>query len=128
MAENESGQNRTIDPSPKRLEDARKEGHVPRSRDLAHLFVIGAAVTAMALVGSSLGQASRDMLARGMRFDAAAATEPGKMAARPGALSLDALIAVAPVLLIMLVASVAAPLLLGGWLFAPGVIVPRLER
>jgi flagellar biosynthesis protein FlhB len=128
MAESESGQNRTIDPSAKRLEDARKEGHVPRSRDLAHLFVIGAAVTALALVGSSIGNASRHMLARGMQFDAATATEPGHMAERLGELTADALIAVAPVLAIMVVASIAAPLLLGGWLFAPGVVIPKLER
>ncbi len=128
MAESESGQDRTLDPSAKRLEDARKEGQVPRSRDLAHLCVVGASVGVLAMAGQSIAAASRGLLVRGLQFDASSATEPGRMAERLGTLVTDALIATAPVFIVMLVAAVASPLLIGGWLFVPSVALPKLER
>ena len=128
MAESENGQDRTLDPTAKRLEDARADGHVPRSRDLAHFFIIGSSVVTLALAGSSVAGASRGMLSRGLRFDAHSATEPGQMAERLGQLVGDALIALAPVFAVTVVAAIAAPLLIGGWLFAPNAILPNLER
>jgi len=45
----DTGQERTLPPTAKRLADARKEGQVARSRDLAHLLVLG--VGAALLIG-----------------------------------------------------------------------------
>jgi flagellar biosynthetic protein FlhB len=126
--ENESGQDRTLDPTAKRLDDARREGQVPRSRDLSHFFIVGCSVAALAVTGGSLANASRAMLSRGLRFDAVTATEPARMAERLGALVGDALLAVAPVLAVMVIAAVASPLLIGGWLFVPSVLAPQLSR
>lgn len=128
MAESESGQDRSLDPSAKRYEDARHDGRVPRSRDLAHFCVVGASVGALAMAGESLAAASRGLLVRGLQFDATSATEPARMSERLGQLVGDALLATAPVLGVMLVAAVAAPLLVGGWLFAPGTVLPKLDR
>jgi flagellar biosynthetic protein FlhB len=128
MAESDSGQDRTLDPTAKRYEDARREGQVPRSRDLAHFVVIGSAVAVLALAGGSLAGASRDLLTHGLSFDAASATEPMRMSERLGELVRSALVALAPVFAVMMVAAVASPLLIGGWLFAPGVLSPDLER
>jgi flagellar biosynthesis protein FlhB len=114
MADSESGQDRTLDPTAKRYADARLEGQVPRSRDLAHFIVVGSAVAVLALAGGSLATASRALLTRGLRFDAATATEPARMAERLGELVSGALVAVAPVFAVMLVAAIASPLLIGG--------------
>jgi flagellar biosynthetic protein FlhB len=127
-SESESGQDRTLDPTAKRYEDARTQGQVPRSRDLAHFFVIGSAVAVLTLAGGSVATASRGLLTRGLRFDAATATEPARMAERLGALVGDALWALAPVFAVMIVAAVASPLLIGGWLFAPTSLIPNFER
>lgn len=128
MAESESGQDRTLEPSAKRLEDARHEGQVPRSRDLAHFVVVGSAVAVLTLAGRSLAGAGREILARGLSFDAATATESARMGQRLGELAGAALLAVAPVFAAMIVAAVASPLLIGGWLFAPNALLPNLER
>jgi flagellar biosynthetic protein FlhB len=128
MAESESGQDRTLDPTAKRYEDARKEGQVPRSRDLAHFCVVGASVAVLAIAGQSLADASRGILVRGLQFDAVLATDPSRMPERLGQLVSEALVATAPVLAVMLVAAVASPLLIGGWLFAPTSLLPNLGR
>jgi len=128
MADSDSGQDRTLDPSAKRYEDARKEGQVPRSRDLAHLCVVGASVGVLAMAGQSIASASRGLLVRGLQFDAVSATEPARMGERLGQLVSDALVATAPIFAVMLIAAVASPLLIGGWLFVPDVVLPRLDR
>jgi flagellar biosynthetic protein FlhB len=128
MAESESGQDRTLDPTAKRLEDARKEGQVPRSRDLAHFCVLGASVGVLAIAGQSIANASRGLLVHGLQFDAISATDPGRMPARLGELVGTALLATAPVFAVMLAASIASPLLIGGWLFEPAAMMPNLSR
>jgi len=128
MADSESGQDRTLEPTAKRYADARKEGHVPRSRDLAHFMVVGSSVAMLALAGGSLASACRALLARGLSFDAVTATEPTRMAEHLGDLVSGALLALAPIFAVMLFAAVASPLLIGGLLFVPGVVLPDLER
>ncbi len=128
MAESESGQDRTLDPTAKRYEDARKEGQVPRSRDLAHFCIVGSSVAVLAIAGQSIATASRGLLVRGLQFDAVTATDPTRMSERLGQLVGEALTATAPVLAVMLVAAIASPLLIGGWLFAPTSLLPNLSR
>ena len=128
MAESESGQDRTLDPTAKRYEDARKEGQVPRSRDLAHFCVVGSSVAVLAMAGQSIADASRGLIVRGLQFDAVTATDPSRMGERLGQLVGSALTATAPVFAVMLVAAVASPLLIGGWLFAPNALLPNLSR
>ena len=128
MAESESGQDRTLDPTAKRYEDARKEGQVPRSRDLAHFCIVGSSVAVLAIAGQSIATASRGLLVRGLQFDAVTATDPTRMSERLGQLVGESLTATAPVLAVMLVAAIASPLLIGGWLFAPTSLLPNLSR
>jgi flagellar biosynthetic protein FlhB len=124
----QSSQDRTLEPSAKRLEDARREGRVPRSRDLSHLLVLGTAVLGLSLVGARVAQACRGVLVRGLSFDLAVASEPSRMGTRLAELSMDAVWAALPLLAALLVSALAAPLLIGGWNFAPGAVSPRFGR
>ena len=47
MAENEDGQEKTESATPKRLEEARKKGQIPRSRDLTAAAVLMAGGVAL---------------------------------------------------------------------------------
>jgi len=129
MADSEhSSQDRTLEPSAKRLADARREGQVPRSRYLSHLMVLGTAVLGLSLVGTNLARACHTVLVRGLSFDLTAASDPARMAARLTELTVDAAWAALPLLAALLAASLAAPLLIGGWNFAPRTIAPRFDR
>jgi flagellar biosynthetic protein FlhB len=123
-----SSEDRTLEPSAKRLADARKEGRVPRSRDLSHLMVMGSAVLGLSLVGSQVAQACRGVLVRGLTFDQAAVNDPARMGARLAELAVDVTWTTLPLLAVMMVSAFAAPLLIGGWNFAPGTVAPRLDR
>lgn len=126
-AEN-SGQERNLDPTAKRLEDARREGQVPRSRDLAHLLMMGAAGAALIALAQPLLQACRGVMAVGLRFDSRLATDPVAMTQRLGDLAANAMLALAPVLGVLLLAAVAAPLVMGGFIFVMGQAQPKFSR
>jgi flagellar biosynthetic protein FlhB len=129
MAESEqSGQERTLEPSAKRLADARREGQVPRSRDLAHLLVLGGGAAVLLLLAAPLMQAGMRLVGSGLTFDAQAATDSARLTARLAGLAGQALLAVAPLLGALLIAAALAPLVIGGWNFAPQAAAPRLER
>lgn len=129
MADTEhSGQERTLDPTEKRLADARREGQVARSRDLAHLLVLGAAGAALVALSKPLLQACRELLASGLRFDHAAVNDSAAMTQRLSDLTAAGLLAVGPVLAVMLAAALAAPLAMGGFIFVPSMAAPKLSR
>ncbi len=128
MASSESNQDRTLEPSARRLEQARREGQVPRSRYLAHLLVLGGGVAALIGLAAPLIASVGAVMARGLTFDATTLADPSRLATRLVDLSLAGLVAVAPVLAILLVAAALAPLAIGGWMFAPQLAAPKFER
>jgi flagellar biosynthetic protein FlhB len=129
MADSEhSAQERNLPPSAKRLEDARREGQVPRSRYLAHLLLLGGAAALLFVLAAPLLAAGRSLVARGLAFDAALATDASRMTQRLAELAAAGLLAAAPFIAAMLLAALAAPLAVGGWIFAPQLAAPKLER
>lgn len=127
MAE-ESDLEKTEPASERRIEQAREEGQVARSPELATFVVVAAGVAALwglaAHVGHALQSLIRDALGfePGLAFDAGAL--PGVLQGQAG----RALLAFLPFGGLMLVAALAAPLLLHGWLFSPQAMAPDFTR
>lgn len=128
MADQNDDQERTLEPSQKRLDDARREGRVPRSRDLAHLAVLGGAAGGFAFLAASLFDSGRALMRAGLSFDAASLASPTLMGERLVSLSGEALLAIAPLLALLMVAAVAAPLLVGGWVFSWEALAPKFSK
>jgi flagellar biosynthetic protein FlhB len=124
----DTGQERNLPPTAKRLADARKEGQVARSRDLAHLLVLGAGAALLIGLASPLAGAGVGLVASGLRFDAATLADPSRLVGRLADLAGSGLLALAPILVLMVVAAVAAPLAVGGWLFVPSQAAPKASR
>lgn len=129
MADSEhTGQERNLDPTAKRLDDARREGQVARSRDLAHLLLLSAAGGALVLLSGPLLRACHDLLVSGLRFDQIAATDASLLTERLSNLTAAALLATVPILGVLLLAAVAAPLVMGGFIFVPTLAQPKFSR
>lgn len=69
MAEQSSKEDRQLPASEQRLRQAREEGNVPRSRDAAHLLVMAAGCGSLVLLGPSLAEGVRRLLATSFSFD-----------------------------------------------------------
>lgn len=127
MAENDVA-DRTESATPKRLEDARKRGQVPRSPELGAAAVTIATAAALLVLGPGLVGRMADLMHRGLGFDAARALDGGAALKIFEGAMLDALLAIAPVLALSMVAALTAPLALGGWNFSTEALGFKFER
>ena len=114
--------------SERRLEQAREQGQVPRSRDLSSLVMLGAGFAGLWLLSGTLGQQLAQAFSASLTFDPQAAREPALMLEQVGHVLLQGLLPLLPLLALMLVAAFVAPLLMGGWLFSPQALSPDLSR
>jgi flagellar biosynthetic protein FlhB len=117
MAE-DSDLEKTEPASPRRLEQAREEGQVPQSRELSAFFVLMAGAGTLWVAGSWLAQRIGGAVSRGLTFDRTAAFDTAALPTAFVALAWDALTAIAPLLLILVVAALAGPFMLGGLNFS----------
>ena len=117
MAETEQG-DRTERPTPRRLQEARRRGEVPRSRDLSAALVTLAGGVGLTLLGGAVGGRLLALVAGSMSFTRGAAMDAGQILPARGTASLQGLLAMAPILGLLLAAALLAPLLIGGWNFS----------
>lgn len=127
MSETER-QDRTEAPTPKKLEDARKKGQIPRSRDLTAAAVTVTAGIVLMISGAPMGRYIGEMMRSGLSVSRAQAFDTGAMTRAFGELSMMGLYAITPVLIFTLVAALAAPMALGGWSFTGQPLVPDAKR
>jgi len=127
MAE-ESDLEKTEPASPRRLEKAREEGNVARSRELTTLVMVGTAIGGLWFSAESLGGRIDAVLRHALRFERAVAFEPSRMLAGAGAMGFEVLVALIPFFAAMVIAAVAAPMMLGGWLFSGKAVSPRFSK
>jgi len=127
MAE-DSDLEKTEQASPKRLESAREEGDVPRSRELATCTVLFAAGLSLLMMGNHLNQALKSTMSTGLHFDRTLAFEPVVLLMKTSEMIYTLLLAFAPFALILLVVAIASPVLIGGWVFSGKAFVPQFNR
>lgn len=127
MAE-DSDLEKTEQASPKRLEKAREEGDVPRSRELATCAVLFAAGLSLLMMGEPLGQALKTSMSAGLHFDRSVAFDSGMLLMKIADTLYSLLMAFAPFALVLLTVAIASPILIGGWIFSGKVFVPQFGR
>jgi len=127
MAE-ESDLEKTEEASAKRLEKAREEGDVPRSRELAASVVLFAAGLSLMMLNKPLGDALKHSLSTGLQFDRATAFDINVLFVKITQTVLDLLIAFSPLALVIIAVAVASPILVGGWVFSGKALMPQFGR
>jgi flagellar biosynthetic protein FlhB len=127
MAE-ESDVERTEPASSRRLQQAREEGQVLRSREIGTFLILMVAAGAFWMVGGWMMQRTMAIVKRGLSFDKAALQDPQAMLLRFSEISLDALISFGPFILALIVAALASPFFLGSWNFSTKALMPDITR
>ncbi len=128
MAEQDSDLERTEPASPRRLEEARNKGNVPRSRELNTFAVLMAASTVLLMMGPQLVKGMAELLQRGLTFDRSVINAPDFMWNSLIQSMLDMLQLFFPFLLALMVAVLLAPMLIGGFLFSFEALQPDFAR
>ena len=119
---------RTESASPRRLEQAREEGHVARSQELTSFAMLMAGSGGLWLLGGNIFAEMRVILRQALRLDTAAAFDPAQMTLRLHEQAFAALLAIAPLLAVFMIVAFTAPQLLSGWLFSWSALRCDLKR
>ncbi len=124
----ESSQDRNLPASERKLRRAIDDGQVTRSRDLAHLAVLGMGALALLVLFPLLFERMRIDMVRQLSFDAATMAQPALMLVRLQEMALAALLACAVFALVVGVATVLGTIAVGGWVNSLKPLMPDLSR
>lgn len=123
-----NAQDRNLPASQRKLQKAREEGQVARSRDMSHF---GAMAAGGAVLVAAAPQATgwlKQLLAEALRFDRATSMQPEAMLERLGALAASLLWIVVPLGALMALVAVAGSVLIGGWNWTLKPLAPKFGK
>ncbi len=128
MAGQEDRDDKTEQPTPKRLLDARQKGQVPRSRELAGTAVMMVGAAAILLAGGHLAGGLERIMKSGLALPRAALEHPEAVLEATLAAGAQAGLAIAPIVGALVVVALFAPAVLGGWVLSSEAMTPDLKR
>lgn len=124
----ESDAEKTEAASQKRIDDARKEGDVPRSRELATFTVLMASGAGLWFTGSGLVRQLNATMVSGLSMDRAQIFDSNAMIMRVGTDIATVMISCMPLAIAIMLVALASPLLIGGWLFSGKAFMPNFGK
>ncbi|MEC5217511.1 flagellar biosynthetic protein FlhB [Actimicrobium sp. GrIS 1.19] len=127
MAE-DSDLERTEPASQQRIDKAREDGDVPRSRELATCTILLGAGAGLLMTGENLLRQVNGGLIAGLSFDRAQAFDMSLLLSRQGGHLMEVLLAFAPLAGLLMLVALASPLLIGGWLFSTKALTPDFGK
>jgi flagellar biosynthetic protein FlhB len=128
MAEEDTGQEKTEQATPKRLEKAREEGQVPRSRELNTAAILLAGTAGILLFGAAAGQSMQAIMRDSFSLSRAEIFDTSYMGLHLGAAAVESITSLTPFTLLVIVAALLSPVALGGWLMSAKALQPKLNR
>jgi flagellar biosynthesis protein FlhB len=127
MAGEDDGQDKTEQPTQKRLLDARKEGQVPRSRELGGAAMLGISVLVLLTTGAHLTEQAGSWLRHALTPSREQLLR-GDPIAHVGELLFGLFWPALPLMLAGALAGALAPLVLGGFNFSAKALAPKFSK
>ncbi len=127
MAE-ESAQEKTEEPTARKLQKAREDGQVARSQELPGAAVMIGAVTTMVLMGGWLITSLTAVFKAGFVFDNKTLLSPDLLPLTFGSQAVQAYLVVVPVFIVTIVLAILASGATGGYLFSLKSIAPKASK
>ena len=126
--ENDDGQEKTEEPTGKRLSKARDEGQIARSTEINIAASVISVALFMFLFGNSLLGNVANVFAKGLVFDAQSVLEPQVAAGRLDDAMLEVFFAILPLLLLSASVVVVCSGLIGGYNFSWKALQPKASK
>lgn len=128
MAEEQTGQERSEQPTAKRLTEARKKGQVARSRELNTLLVMLASALALWLLSGPAMSGMASLFSEALSPSGDVLKQAELVPTHLMHVLLSALTLITPFLAITVVAALAGPALMGGLLFSADAIAFKADK
>ena len=121
-------QEKTEEPTSRKLEKAREEGQVARSTELPAASVTIAALGMLYLTGDTLIHKMAEAFVSGFNFDRKLVHSPNLLPAIFGHEVLESFILIAPLMLLTITIAIASSGATGGFLFSTKAIAPKASK
>jgi len=128
MAESDSGQERSEEPTEKKLSDAKKKGQIARSRDFNTMIIIAMAATALIMMGHIMVSDLGDIMIHYIQPTREDIFDPMASLRWFYSAMLDGLWLLVPFFSLMFFGALFAPISIGGWAFSVESITPKLSK
>lgn len=128
MAESGSGQEKTEEPTAKKIKDAREEGQVARSRELNTLVMLLVSGFGFLSLGEYMISGLLDSLYRFLSLDRGDIFSEGRLMQYLWEAINDVMVYFVPLAALLVVAAIASSIALSGWAFSTKALVPKLNR
>ena len=115
MAAQDTGQERTEQATPKRLQDAREKGQIARSLELNSTVILLAAAGGLMVLGGRMTASFLEAMRQNFNINRSAIFDPNTLFKSLEGSTSTVLIALAPFFILMVVAAVSAPMAISGW-------------
>ena len=127
MAE-ESGQDKTEEPTAQRLSKAREEGQIARSQELAPAAMMVMATLFFTMMGQYLFNSMGNLFKSQLQFDRKITDKAELLPAIFGSAIVDGFVIVLPLIAIMAVIAALSTTLSGGFIFSPKLALPNFGK
>jgi flagellar biosynthetic protein FlhB len=127
MAE-DSGQDKSEQPTAKRLADARKKGQLPRSKELDTFVSLITSAVLLIFLGKSMALGLADIMVRQFTITRADIFDPRSLTEHFSHAVYDGVLLIAAFALAMMVSALITPMMMGGWNFSTEALTPKLSK
>ena len=124
----DTGQEKTEEPSAKRLKESREKGQVPRSKELNTMMLLMGSAAGFLFMGDSVLGGIKNIMQRGLSIKNAQEITPEGILQVFSDTALQSLFIIAPLFLLFTVVVMLTPLGIGGWSFSMKAVSFKLEK
>jgi len=124
----EDNDDKTESPTAQRLQKAREEGQIPRSKELTSVLIMLAGVCILWFGGASFGHRLSMVLSSGLRFDHKIISDQNLILGQIIMMLKTALIGMLPLLAGVVIIALVAPVLLGGLVFSTKTLAFKFSK
>ncbi len=124
----DTGQEKTEQPTAKRLKESRDKGQVPRSKELNTMMLLMGSATGFLFMGDSILSGIKQILQRGLSIQNVQEINSKGILEIFGDSALQSLYILAPLFLLLTVIVLLTPIGIGGWSFSMKAVSFKLEK
>lgn len=128
MADDDQAQEKTEQPSAKRLKESREKGQVARSKDFNATVILLFTGVGFWVFGRHLSMQLAAMMRQAFDFNYQIILTPTITLQHLLVLAKSGLWSLVPILIVIFLLSLGAPLLMGGWVFSGQALQPKMSR
>ncbi len=127
MAE-DSGQDKSEEPTEKRLTDARKKGQIPRSKELNTFVALMTTAVMLLFVGDSIAKGLGRLMRQQLSLSREVIFDPASPVIFFKQVLLDGMLLIVPLVIPLVIVALFTPMMLGGWNFTMESMAPKFSK